>query len=75
MHCWTRGGRTKIAGCAVVISRDRWFPDTIATHTLAFEGESKVALFKGNVSEYEGCRRQTRHDAATQPQSVGQQGT
>ena len=41
------------AGCAVVISHDRWFLDRIATHILAFEGESQVVWFDGNYSEYE----------------------
>jgi ATPase subunit of ABC transporter with duplicated ATPase domains len=41
------------AGCAVVISHDRWFLDRIATHILAFEGESNVVWFEGNYREYE----------------------
>jgi ATPase subunit of ABC transporter with duplicated ATPase domains len=41
------------AGCAVVISHDRWFLDRIATHILAFEGDSKVVWFEGNFSDYE----------------------
>ena len=41
------------AGCAVVISHDRWFLDRIATHILAFEGESQVRFFDGNYTEYE----------------------
>jgi ATP-binding cassette ChvD family protein len=45
------------AGCAVVISHDRWFLDRIATHMLAFEGESKVVWFEGNYSDYEEDRR------------------
>ena len=45
------------AGCAVVISHDRWFLDRIATHILAFEGDSKVVWFDGNYSEYEGDRK------------------
>ena len=45
------------AGCAVIISHDRWFLDRIATHILAFEGESKVFWFEGNYSEYEADRR------------------
>ncbi|MGA3067139.1 MAG: ATP-binding cassette domain-containing protein, partial [Tepidisphaeraceae bacterium] len=52
------------AGCAVIISHDRWFLDRIATHILAFEGESQVRLFEGNWSEYEGDRkRRLGHDA------------
>src|SRR5207302_5175711 len=45
------------AGCAVVISHDRWFLDRIATHLLAFEGDSKVVWFEGNYSEYEADRK------------------
>lgn len=41
------------AGCAVIISHDRWFLDRIATHILAFEGDSQVVWFEGNYSEYE----------------------
>jgi ATPase subunit of ABC transporter with duplicated ATPase domains len=47
------GGLEDYAGCAVVISHDRWFLDRIATHVLAFEGTSKVRWFEGNFSEYE----------------------
>ena len=43
-------------GCAVVISHDRWFLDRIATHVLAFEGDSQVRWFEGNFSEYEAWR-------------------
>ena len=46
------------AGCAVIISHDRWFLDRIATHILAFEGDSQVYWFEGNYSEYEENRRQ-----------------
>ena len=45
------------AGCAVIISHDRWFLDRIATHILAFEGDSKVEFFDGNYSEYEEDRK------------------
>src|SRR3546814_17977824 len=45
------------AGCAVVISHDRWFLDRIATHILAFEGDSHVEWFEGNYAEYEADRR------------------
>ena len=45
------------AGCAVVISHDRWFLDRIATHVLAFEGDSQVLWFEGNFTEYEAVRR------------------
>lgn len=55
------------AGCAVVISHDRWFLDRIATHMLAFEGESKVVWFEGNYSEYEADRKKRLGAAADQP--------
>jgi len=46
-------GLENFAGCAVVISHDRWFLDRITTHMLAFEGNSKVVWFEGNYSDYE----------------------
>ena len=55
------------AGCAVVISHDRWFLDRIATHILAFEGESRVVWFDGNYSEYEADRHARLGAAADQP--------
>jgi energy-dependent translational throttle protein EttA len=58
------------AGCAVVISHDRWFLDRIATHILAFEGESKVVFFDGNYSEYEADRRMRLGAAADQPHRI-----
>jgi energy-dependent translational throttle protein EttA len=54
-------------GCAVVISHDRWFLDRIATHILAFEGESKVVWFDGNYSEYEADRKARLGREADQP--------
>ncbi|HIJ41285.1 MAG TPA: energy-dependent translational throttle protein EttA, partial [Deltaproteobacteria bacterium] len=45
------------AGCAVVISHDRWFLDRLATHILAFEGDSQVVFFQGNWTEYEADRK------------------
>ena len=45
------------AGCAVVISHDRWFFDRIATHILAFEGDSEVYWYEGNYTEYEEDRK------------------
>ena len=51
------GGLEDFAGCAVVISHDRWFLDRIATHVLAFEGNSRVHWFEGNFSEYEAFLR------------------
>ncbi len=50
-------GLENFAGCAVVISHDRWFLDRVATHILAFEGDSKVVWFEGNFSEYEENRK------------------
>ncbi|HYO62095.1 MAG TPA: energy-dependent translational throttle protein EttA [Pyrinomonadaceae bacterium] len=55
------------AGCAVVISHDRWFLDRVATHILAFEGESRVNWFEGNYSAYEEDRRARLGAAADQP--------
>ncbi len=58
------------AGCAVVISHDRWFLDRIATHILAFEGDSKVAFFDGNYSEYEEDRKKRLGTEADQPHRI-----
>lgn len=58
------------AGCAVIISHDRWFLDRIATHILAFEGDSKVVWFDGNYSEYEADRRERLGAAADQPHRI-----
>ena len=58
------------AGCAVVISHDRWFLDRIATHILAFEGESRVVWFEGNYSDYEADRRARMGAAADQPHRI-----
>jgi sulfate-transporting ATPase len=58
------------AGCAVVISHDRWFLDRIATHILAFEGDSRVVWFEGNYSEYEADRRERLGAAADQPHRI-----
>jgi energy-dependent translational throttle protein EttA len=57
-------------GCAVVISHDRWFLDRIATHILAFEGDSQVRWFEGNFSEYEGWRRRQLGAEADQPHRI-----
>jgi len=57
-------------GCAVVISHDRWFLDRIATHILAFEGDSKVTFFDGNYSEYEADRKKRLGAAAEQPHRI-----
>ncbi|OGQ96286.1 MAG: energy-dependent translational throttle protein EttA [Deltaproteobacteria bacterium RIFOXYD12_FULL_57_12] len=58
------------AGCAVVISHDRWFLDRIATHILAFEGDSHVEWFEGNYSEYEADRKARLGTAADQPHRI-----
>ena len=58
------------AGCAVVISHDRWFLDRIATHILAFEGDSEVTYFEGNWSEYEEDRKKRLGAAADQPHRI-----
>ena len=58
------------AGCAIVISHDRWFLDRIATHMLAFEGDSKVVWFDGNYSEYEADRKVRLGAAADQPHRI-----
>jgi energy-dependent translational throttle protein EttA len=58
------------AGCAVVISHDRWFLDRIATHMLAFEGDSRVVWFDGNYSEYEADRKTRLGAAADQPHRI-----
>jgi ATP-binding cassette ChvD family protein len=58
------------AGCAVVISHDRWFLDRIATHILAFEGDSKAVWFEGNYSEYEADRKERLGAEAEQPHRI-----
>src|SRR5512136_1577525 len=58
------------AGCAVVISHDRWFLDRIATHILAFEGDSKTVWYDGNYSEYEADRKARLGTAADQPHRI-----
>jgi len=57
-------------GCAVVISHDRWFLDRIATHILAFEGDSQVTWFAGNFAEYEADRKRRLGDDADQPTRI-----
>ena len=57
----------EFAGCAVVISHDRWFLDRIATHILAFEGDSQVTWFEGNYEDYEADRKRRLGAAADQP--------
>jgi sulfate-transporting ATPase len=58
------------AGCAVVISHDRWFLDRIATHMLAFEGDSQVVWFEGNYQDYEADRKRRLGAAAEQPHRI-----
>jgi ATP-binding cassette ChvD family protein len=58
------------AGCAVVVSHDRWFLDRIATHVLAFEGDSQVRWFEGNFEAYESFRREQLGDAADRPRRL-----
>jgi sulfate-transporting ATPase len=60
----------EFAGCAVVISHDRWFLDRIATHILAFEGDSHVEWFEGNYQDYEADRRRRLGAAADQPHRI-----
>ncbi|HHT9137598.1 MAG TPA: ATP-binding cassette domain-containing protein, partial [Candidatus Wunengus sp. YC60] len=58
------------SGCVLVITHDRWFLDRIATHILAFEGDSKVFWFEGNYSEYEADRKKRFGVAADQPHRI-----
>ena len=60
----------EFAGCALVTSHDRWFLDRIATHILAFEGDSKVVFFDGNYNEYEADKRRRLGEAACQPKRL-----
>jgi len=57
-------------GCAIVISHDRWFLDRIATHILAFEGQSEAVWFEGNYADYEADRRRRLGSAADQPHRI-----
>ncbi|MEA3362112.1 MAG: energy-dependent translational throttle protein EttA [Thermodesulfobacteriota bacterium] len=63
-------GLENFGGCAVVISHDRWFLDRIATHILAFEGDSQVVWFNGNYSEYEADRKRRLGKDADQPHRI-----
>jgi ATPase subunit of ABC transporter with duplicated ATPase domains len=58
------------AGCCVVISHDRWFLDRLATHIMAFEGDSQVVFYAGNYSEYEADRKKRLGIAADQPHRI-----
>ena len=57
-------------GCAVIITHDRWFLDRIATHILAFEGDSQVVWFEGNYADYEADRRRRLGAEADQPHRI-----
>jgi ATPase subunit of ABC transporter with duplicated ATPase domains len=57
-------------GCAIVISHDRWFLDRVATHILAFEGDSHVEWFPGNYADYEADRRQRMGEEADKPRRI-----
>jgi ATP-binding cassette ChvD family protein len=63
-------GLENFAGCAVISSHDRWFLDRIATHILAFEGDSKVVWFEGNYSEYEADRKKRLGKEAERPHRI-----
>ena len=63
-------GLESFPGCAVVISHDRWFLDRIATHVLAFEGDSEVRWFEGNFTDYEAWRHKELGVAADQPHRI-----
>lgn len=63
-------GLENFAGCAVVISHDRWFLDRICTHILAYEGDSKVFWFEGSYSDYEANKRMRLGDDAVEPHRV-----
>jgi ATP-binding cassette ChvD family protein len=60
----------EFAGCAAVISHDRWFLDRVATHILAFEGDSQVTWFEGSFDEYEQWVRETRGEGALEPHRI-----
>jgi len=63
-------GLLGFAGCVLVVSHDRWFLDRIATHILAFEGDSRVFWFEGNYTEYDEDRKQRLGEAASQPHRI-----
>jgi ATPase subunit of ABC transporter with duplicated ATPase domains len=63
-------GLENFAGCAVIISHDRWFLDRIATHILAFEGDSKVFFFEGNFQDYEADKKKRLGADALQPHRI-----
>ena len=57
-------------GCVVVISHDRWFLDRIATHILAFEGNSEVVFYEGNYADYSADLRRRKGEDADQPKRI-----
>tara|TARA_B100000579_G_C22445235_1_gene671717 strand:- start:117 stop:683 length:567 start_codon:yes stop_codon:yes gene_type:complete len=61
---------TDFAGCAVVISHDRWFLDRLATHIIAFEGDSHVVWYEGNYEDYEADRKRRLGDDADRPSRI-----
>ncbi len=63
-------GIANYAGCAIVISHDRWFLDRLATHIIAFEGDSQVVWFEGNYEDYEADKRRRLGDDATEPHRI-----
>jgi ATPase subunit of ABC transporter with duplicated ATPase domains len=63
-------GLTEFPGCAVIISHDRWFLDRLATHILAFEGDSQVIWFEGNYQDYEADRHKRLGAEADQPHRI-----
>ena len=63
-------GLENFAGCAVIISHDRWFLDRMATHILAFEGDSQVHWFEGNYQAYEAARKERLGIDAEQPHRI-----
>jgi energy-dependent translational throttle protein EttA len=62
------------AGCAIIVSHDRWFLDRVATHILAFEGDSQARWFEGNWSDYEADRKKRLGIAADQPHRIKYRG-
>jgi ATPase subunit of ABC transporter with duplicated ATPase domains len=63
-------GLDEFAGCAIIISHDRWFLDRIATHILAFEGDSHVEWFEGNYADYEEDRKRRLGADAEVPKRI-----
>jgi len=61
---------TEFAGCAVIVTHDRWFLDRIATHILAFEGDSRVVYFEGNFQDYEEDKKKRLGDDSVQPKRI-----